>query len=63
MHKLKNQLIVWLGGYTNEKDALRRGKYIAYLEVLEKMNSLYGTYSDKWCDQIYNFVINKINKI
>lgn len=62
MKKIREKLIKWLGGVTQEehKKLLEyhylEGKVWAFESILEEMRFIYGTSAEKWCEYMYKCV-------
>lgn len=64
MKKLKNKLIKWLGGYTQEELSCthKSGKYNTYFQLKVLADSLYGQDTETWCKIMYQEIVDGYNK-
>lgn len=69
MNKIRNKLIHWLGGYTeqemrdNSYNAAQIGRYNALIDVHVYMRSINGEESETWCDLAWKYVTRKIEEM
>lgn len=66
---LKTRLIHMLGGVTEAEDIEDQNNVEALtelrtlLEIQKEADSLYGKPSDEWCDTMYKYIIDRIEKL
>lgn len=69
MNKIRNKLIHWLGGYTeqemrdNSYNSEQIGRYSALIEVQSYMRSINGEEAETWCDLAWKHITRKIEEM
>ena len=69
MNNIRNKLIHWLGGYTeqemqdNSYNSAQNGRYKTLIEVQAYMRSINGEEAETWCDLAWKYVTRKIEEM
>lgn len=69
MNKIRNKLIHWLGGYTEQEmrdssyNAAQMGRDKTLIEVQAYMRSINGEEAETWCDLAWKYVTRKIEEM
>lgn len=69
MNKIRNKLIHWLGGYTEQEmrdssyNAAQMGRDKTLIEVQAYMRSINGEDAETWCDLAWKYVTRKIEEM
>lgn len=69
MNKIRNKLIHWLSGYTeqemrdNSYNSAQNGRYKTLIEVQAYMRSINGEEAETWCDLAWKYVTRKIEEM
>ena len=69
MNKIRNKLIHWLGGYTEQEKregnytAAQMGRYKTLIEIQAYMRSINGEEAETWCDLAWKYVTRKIEEM
>lgn len=59
LKNIKNKIIHFLGGYTEEEtiNAYTKGQLYAYERVKIRAKELYGFPADEWCNLLYEHIL------